>query len=250
MKRHLCGTHAVRESLAARPRDVAVIYVADEASNGPFAEILATARRAGATVEHRSVQALDALARGIRHQGVIAVTAGDYPYVDLDALLDAAAAPGLVVALDEVTDPHNFGAVVRSAVALGAHGVVTLRDRAAPVTAAVVRASAGATEHCRIARVTNLSRSLEVLHGRDYRVVGLAAEGTVDLEAIDLTGPVALVVGSEGHGLRRLVREGCDVLARIPLAGPVASLNASVAAAVALYEVARQRRAAAPAPDA
>jgi 23S rRNA (guanosine2251-2'-O)-methyltransferase len=148
----------------------------------------------------------------------------------------------LLVALDEVTDPHNFGAIVRSAVALGAHGVITLKDRAAPVTATVVRASAGATEHAAIARVTNLSRALERLRDEGFTAVGLAGEATVSLRDLDLRGALVLVVGSEGSGLRRLVRERCDHLARIDLAGPVTSLNASVAAGVALYEAVRQRR--------
>lgn len=248
MKRHLCGVHAVREALASRARDVAVVYLAGDAERGPLAELAQLARDARVPVELRDARELDALSGAVRHQGAVAVSAGDYPYVDLDTLLTRARVRSerpLVVALDEVTDPHNFGAVVRSVVALGGDGVVTLKDRAAPVTAVVVRASAGATEHAAIARVVNLTRALEALSREGYRTVGLDAEGAVDLEALDLTGPVALVVGSEGRGLRRLVRERCDVLARIPLAGPVASLNASVAAAVAIYEVTRQRRAAA-----
>ncbi len=246
MKRHLCGVHAVREALASHARDVAVVYLAEDAARGPLAEVAALARAARVTTEPRTAAQLDALAGGVRHQGVVAVSAGDYPYVDLDALLARArarTATPLLVALDEVTDPHNLGAIVRSVVALGGDGVITLKDRAAPVTPVVVRASAGATEHASIARVVNLSRALEALSRDDVRTVGLDAEGAADLDAIDLTGPVALVVGSEGHGLRRLVRERCDVVARIPLAGPVASLNASVAAAIAIYEVIRQRRA-------
>ncbi len=246
MKRHLCGIHAVREALVSRARDLAVVYLLDESARGPLAELATLARDVRVNVEARSAAELDALAGPVRHQGVVAVAAGDYPYIDLDALLSKARkrspAP-LIVALDEVTDPHNLGAIVRSVVALGADGVITLKDRAAPVTSVVVRASAGATEHASIARVVNLSRALETLSLADVRTVGLDAEGHANLEAVDLTGPVALVVGSEGSGLRRLVRERCDVLARIPLGGPVASLNASVAAAIAIYEVTRQRRA-------
>jgi 23S rRNA (guanosine2251-2'-O)-methyltransferase len=246
MKRHLCGVHAVREALASHAKDVAVVYVTGDASRGPLAELSALARSQRVTVEETTTAALDALAGGLRHQGVIAVAGGDYPYVDLDALLEKASARTerpLVVCLDEVTDPHNLGAIVRSVVALGGDGVVTLKDRAAPVTPVVVRTSAGATEHCAIARVVNLSRALDTLERAGYRTVGLDMAGSTDLEAVDLTGPIALVVGSEGSGLRRLVRERCSVLARIPLQGPVASLNASVAAGVAIYEVTRQRRA-------
>lgn len=246
MKRHLCGVHAVREALVSHARDLAVVYLVDDSARGPLAELATLARNARVNVELRDAQALDALSGPVRHQGVVAVAAGDYPYLDLETLLAKArkrTETPLFVALDEVTDPHNLGAIVRSVVALGADGVITLKDRAAPVTPVVVRASAGATEHAAIARVVNLSRALESLSRLDVRTVGLDAEGTADLEAVDLTGPVALVVGSEGSGLRRLVRERCDVLARIPLSGPVASLNASVAAAIAIYEVTRQRRA-------
>lgn len=247
MKRHLCGVHAVREALSGRARDLAVVYITGDATRGALAELVALAREARVTVEARSAQELDVLAGALRHQGVIAVSGVDFPYVDLDALVSRASARSaapLVVCLDEVTDPHNLGAIVRSAVAMGADGVVTLKDRAAPITAVVVRASAGATEHATVARVVNLARALDQLTQKGFRVVGLDAEGSAMLYEVDCTGPVALVVGSEGSGLRRLVRERCDVLARIPLTGPVASLNASVAAGIAVYEVTRQRLAA------
>lgn len=243
MKRHLCGTHAVLEALRARPSDIAVLYVLDASPKGAVGEVVRAALDRRVAIETTTPAALDALAGALRHQGVVAVSAGDYPYLDLDTLLDAVADParGLLVALDAITDPHNFGAIVRSAVALGADGVITLRDRAAPVTGTVVRSSAGATEHARIARVTNLAQTLARLSDAGWSCVGLAGEADTALDAVDLTGPTVLVVGSEGDGLRRLVRQRCDALARIPLAGPVASLNASVAAGVALYEVVRQR---------
>lgn len=245
MKRILCGVRAVSEALRADPRNINLVHVSDASPRGALAEVIQLAQAAKLTVEPTDALALDALAKGVKHQGVIAVCGGDYPYLDLDALLQHARARSdapLLVALDEVTDPHNFGAIVRSAVALGAHGVITLKDRAAPVTATVVRASAGATEHAAIARVTNLSRALERLRDEGYTAVGLAGEATASLRDLDLRGPLVLVVGSEGSGLRRLVRERCEHLARIDLAGPVTSLNASVAAGVALYEAVRQRR--------
>jgi 23S rRNA (guanosine2251-2'-O)-methyltransferase len=245
MKRILCGVRAVSEALRADPRNINLVHVSDASPRGALAEVILLAQAAKLTVEPTDALALDALAKGVKHQGVIAVCGGDYPYLDLDALLQHARARSdspLLVALDEVTDPHNFGAIVRSAVALGAHGVITLKDRAAPVTATVVRASAGATEHAAIARVTNLSRALERLRDEGFTAVGLAGEATVSLRDLDLRGALVLVVGSEGSGLRRLVRERCDHLARIDLAGPVTSLNASVAAGVALYEAVRQRR--------
>jgi 23S rRNA (guanosine2251-2'-O)-methyltransferase len=166
---------------------------------------------------------------------VVAI-AGSYSYLSFDELMGQLPERALLVALDEITDPHNFGAIVRSAVALGAHGIITLKHRAAPVTPVVVRASAGATEHARIARVANLAHTLDALQERDYEVLGLAAEADTDLHGVraSRSGRV-LVVGSEGRGLRRLVREHCTQLVRIPMAGPIASLNASVAAAIALY---------------
>lgn len=241
MKRRLCGVHAVGEALAANPRSLALIMVTDDGPRNPHLPAIERARQHGVVVEVRPQPVLDAIAAGLRHQGIVAIAAEDYPYVDLDALLDAASVPALFVALDEVTDVHNFGAIVRSAVALGADGVITLRDRAAPVNGAVVRASAGATEHARIARVTNLSRTLEQLVEREIQAVGLDANGDRELDRVDFSLPTVLVIGSEGRGLRRLVRDRCHVRAKIPMIGPIGSLNASVAAAIALYEARRQR---------
>jgi 23S rRNA (guanosine2251-2'-O)-methyltransferase len=206
-----------------------------------LAELLKLAREREVRCEPRPRLELDALADSARHQGVLAI-AGEYPYLSLPELLASAGENPLLVALDQVTDPHNFGAIVRSAVALGASGVVTLKDRASPVTSAVVRASAGATELARIARVTNLARALAELREGGLQIVGLDAEGTVELhEAPHPTVGRVLVVGSEGSGLRRLTREQCDVLARITLGGPMRSLNASVAAGIAVYQSLRAR---------
>lgn len=244
MRRVLLGVRAVREALAASARSLAVIYVHEEGARGALRDVVNDATSRGVAIELKPMVDLDALAEGERHQGVIGLSGEDFAYASFDELLDRAAAPGpagLLVALDEVTDPHNFGAIVRSAVAFGATGVVTMKDRAAPVTPTVVRASAGATEHAAIARVTNLSRALDAARERGLRAVGLDAEGAATLADTDLTVPCVVVVGSEGRGLRRLVRERCDVLAKIPMSGPIASLNASVAAGVTLYEVTRQR---------
>jgi len=240
VKRILAGPRAVGEALGGpRARDVAVVLV-DRKPRKELRRLVGQARERGVRVEERERAELDAVAGDLRHQGIVAI-AGEYPYAPLDAILSAHAAP-LVVALDSITDPHNFGAIVRAAVALGADGVVTTRNRAAPVTPAVVRASAGATEHARIARVTNLARTLGELSESGLDVVGLDAEGDTSLRELPPAeeGRV-LVVGSEGRGMRRLVRERCDRLARIELPGPVASLNASVAAAIALWEASRDR---------
>jgi 23S rRNA (guanosine2251-2'-O)-methyltransferase len=240
MKRLLLGPHAVTEGLRAAPDRIAVIYT-EAGPAGPVAEVLALARQRDVRCEPRERKELDTLAEGERHQGVLAIT-GEYPYLHLAELLAAAGERPLLVALDQVTDPHNFGAIIRSVVALGATGVITLKDRAAPVTPVVVRASAGATELARIARVTNLARALGELRERGYQLVGLDAEGEVELRSLPASsGGRVLVIGSEGHGLRRLVREQCDLLARIDLAGPLGSLNAAVAAGIAIYESVRQR---------
>jgi 23S rRNA (guanosine2251-2'-O)-methyltransferase len=223
MKRLLLGPHAVIEALRAAGDRVSVVYSEELAAGAASAldGVLRLARDRKVRCEARTRAELDTLARGARHQGVLAI-AGEYPYVNLDSLLEGRPPHVLLVALDQVTDPHNFGAIVRSAVALGAHGLITLKDRAAPVTGAVVRASAGATELARIARVTNLARTLDELRGEGLQVIGLAPDGAVQLAELPYPdGGRVLVVGSEGAGLRRLVRDRCDALARIDLAGPV-----------------------------
>ena len=240
MKRLLLGPRSVTEALRANAAEISVVYVSDE-DRRELVTLSDEARKRNVIVEARTPHELDKLAKGDRHQGVVAIS-GTYPYLNLEELLAKLPEKPLLVALDEVTDPHNFGAIVRSAVAFGAHGVITLKQRAAPVTPVVVRASAGATEHARIARVTNLATTLTTLANDGYDVIGLAAEGAGDLRTlIPPRGAAVLVVGSEGRGLRRLVRERCTELVRIPMDGPIESLNASVAAAIALYALTAPR---------
>lgn len=246
----MAGRRAVVEALRARPESLEAVWV-DAGERGGLREVVSAAREARVRIEERSAAELDEAAGGLRHQGAIAVVAGEFVYAELEAILAARPPHAVLVLLDEVTDPHNFGAIVRSAVALGASGVVTLRHRACPVTPVVVRASAGATEHARIARVTNLARTIEDLRERGIVVVGLDMDG--DLDVADLEVPaagLALVVGSEGRGLRRLVREKCERVASIAMAGPIASLNASVAAGIALHHAVRAAARAASAPPA
>lgn len=240
MKRRLAGPRSVTEALRANVSQIVVVYF--DPSVRSAAEVAKEAAQRGARVEERAARDLDALTPdGLRHQGVLAIS-GEYSYVDLDELMRQAGERPLLVALDEITDPHNLGAIIRSAVALGANGILTLKDRAAPVTGVAVRAAAGATEHARIARVTNLSRTLAELAERDLQIVGLAGEGdTLISELPEAPAGRVLVIGSEGKGLRPLVRKHCQVLARIDLPGAIASLNASVAAGIALYEASRQR---------
>jgi 23S rRNA (guanosine2251-2'-O)-methyltransferase len=187
---------------------------------------------------------LDRMTDRATHQG-IALKVPAYEYADPDDLLDAAresGQPPLIVALDAVTDPRNLGAVVRSAGAFGAHGVVVPERRAAGMTASVWKTSAGAAARVPVARATNLTRQLKDYQSAGLMVAGLDAEGAADIADLDLADdPLVLVVGSEGKGLSRLVRETCDVLVRIPMAAATESLNAGVAAGIALYEVDRRR---------
>jgi 23S rRNA (guanosine2251-2'-O)-methyltransferase len=240
MKRLLAGPRALEEALGADPTRIVVVYASAERLRDLDAQL----RQSQVKAELRSSAELDQLARGLRHQGVLAIT-GDYPYAELENVLERAPAGALLVALDQVSDPHNLGAIVRSSVAFGADAVITLKDRAAPVTPVVVRASAGATERARIARVTNLARTLGNLRDQGMQVLGLAADAQTTLDQVpyEAAGRV-LVIGSEGDGLRRLTREQCDTLVRIEMPGGFESLNASVAASIALYESARARRSA------
>jgi 23S rRNA (guanosine2251-2'-O)-methyltransferase len=245
MKRLIVGPRAVAEALRAHANEIAVLYLAEEGRR-ELQELGDAAVQRKVAVEARPGFELDKLAKGQKHQGAVAI-AGSYSYLNLDELLAKLPERSLLVALDEITDPHNFGAIVRSAVAFGADGIITLKHRAAPVTPVVVRASAGATEHARIARVANLVQCLDELRERNFEVLGLAAEGASDLtELAPSEASRVLVVGSEGRGLRRLTREHCTELVKIPMAGPIASLNASVAAAIALYALTTHENASPP----
>ena len=238
------GMNPVRELLRSGAEGLAELWLAEGGDRvRAFAELERAARDAGAKVRTAPRPRLDRLAGTPQHQGVVAVVA-DYRYREVEEILAAAPASGrppLVVLLDGVEDPGNLGAIVRSAHALGAHGVVVPRDRAAAVTPAAAKASAGAIEHVPVARVTNLVRCLEELKEAGLWSVALVPDGDRDLAGVDMVGPTALVVGGEGQGVRPLVRKTCDHRARIPMQGRVGSLNASAAAAIALYEAARQR---------
>lgn len=242
--RLLYGVNPVRELLRAGGEGIAELWLAEASTRGAaFAELERLGRAAGAKVRTAPRPKLDKLAGTDRHQGVVAVVA-DYRYAELGELLAAAEASGrppLLVVLDGVEDPHNLGAIIRSAHALGAHGVVIPKDRAVGITPAAAKASAGAVERCPVARVTNLAKTLESLKGAGVWSVALAADGERALGELDLRGPTALVLGSEGEGLRPLVRKTCDLSGRIPMVGELDSLSVSAAAAVVLYEAARQR---------
>lgn len=239
----LSGPRPVLEALRAGRRRVRRILVARQAPAEPVAALLALARTRGVPVEALPREALDRRMGGGGHHGVLAEVEA-FPYAEAEALLEAAAADrdAFLVVLDGIQDPQNLGAILRTAEAAGVQGVAVPRDRAAAVTAAAARASAGAAEHLPVARVTNLAAFLAALKARGVWVVGADPDGERELFRADLTGPLALVIGSEGKGLRPLTKSRCDFLVRIPLGGRVASLNAAAAAAVCLFEAVRQRR--------
>lgn len=239
------GVNPVRELLRGGGEGLDELWLAEGARNAAVAEVERQARAAGARVKHAPRQKLDRLAGADRHQGVVAVLSADFRYAEVDEILAAAKERGespLVVILDGVEDPQHLGAIARSAVALGAHGLIIPRDRATGVTGTVVKASAGVIERCLVARVVNISRTIDELKESGVWSVALAADGDRELGGMDLKGPTALVLGSEGEGVRALVKKTCDHVARIGMAGGVESLSVSAAASVALYEAARQRR--------
>ncbi len=237
---------------ALRAGHVAQVYVARETRDAPvLREIQEAARTARVPVRAVPRAELERALAHRNHQGVAAAYI-EHPYAALDDLLaaaDAAPEPGLLLALDGVQDPGNLGSLLRSAYGAGVHGVIVPRHRAAGVTPAAVRVSAGAAEHLAIARETNLTRTLEMLKRAGYWVIGLAEDGELPYDACDAARPLVVVVGGEGKGLSRLVRECCDQRVRLPMHGHVASLNAAVAGAILLYEVRRQRAATPVYPD-
>ena len=248
-ERCVYGVGPVREVIARRASNVRVVWVdpqrAGKSSGDAVAQIVTAARAAGVRVEDRDRAQLErAAGEGARHQGVVAWL-GAFAYAEVDELVAASEGPALLVVLDGVEDPRNLGAILRSAYLLGAGGVIIPEHRAAQVTAVVAKASAGASELVPIAQVGNLVRALGELRELGlWRVAVHAAEGAVPIDQIDGKLALALVLGAEGTGMRRLTREHCDLVVRLPMLGAVASLNVSVAAGVVLYEVLRQRAAA------
>lgn len=240
MSRAILGIQPVREAIRVHGAELERIFV--QQSGGPTLDgLIRFAEGRGVTVELVSRGDLDRRAAGGRHQGAIAL-APELRLVPLEAL--EIGPTTLLVALDGVMDPQNFGAVIRSAVALGASAILWPEHSSAPLSPATFRASAGAIEHAALCRVAALPEALTALAARGVTAVALDAQGTVELGSLDLRGAVVIVIGAEDKGVRRPVRAACQHTARLPMSGPIGSLNASVAGAVALYEVVRQRRAA------
>ena len=236
------GINAVTESLKARGRSFAWVGVAKERHDLRLQRVVDECRRQGIAVRFVSRPELDRMAGNNAHQGVVAVTSAKQ-YNDLDDVVAAKRGQfSLVVVLDGVEDPHNLGAILRTADAAGADGVVIPERRAAGVTPTVTKASAGASEHLPIAKVTNIGRTLEELKSKNLWIVGLDERAPQNYDSLDYKMDCAIVLGAEGKGVHELVRKKCDFLISIPMLGKVPSLNVSVAAGIMLYEIVRQRR--------
>jgi 23S rRNA (guanosine2251-2'-O)-methyltransferase len=237
------GRNPVMEALRSG-RDINKLLILRGNREGSINKIIAMAKERGIVIQETDKQGLDNISLTGAHQGVIAYVASA-KYAEVEDILERAASrgePPFVIILDGITDGHNLGAIIRTADCVGAHGVILPKRRSAGLNPVVAKASAGAVEYVPVARVTNISRIIELLKSHGLWVVGTDATGNTAIFEKDLTGPIALVIGSEGEGIGRLVAEKCDFIIRIPMAGSVTSLNASVAAAVAMYEVYRQRQ--------
>src|SRR6201993_2634255 len=242
----LTGIHAVKEALEAG-RPLEYVLVAKGRQDTRAEEIVQLARRNGISVRFEERAQLDRTAGTRDHQGVVAIGAARAA-ATLESIIANAnhekGKPGLIVLLDGVEDPHNLGAIVRTALAAGAHGVIIPERRAAGLTDTVARASAGALAHLPVAKVTNLARAMEELKEAGYWLFGLDEHGSKTYTEVDYTSPVGIVLGSEGQGLHELTRKRCDFVVSLPTTGPVKSLNVSVAAGVVLFEALRQRNSA------
>ena len=237
------GIHAIESALTHDPGNIIELYIELDSRNARLKELSERARDAGVKPHSRPREALDRMTGGARHQGAVARYKAPPPRAesDLYELVEQAGPNALLLVLDGVTDPHNLGACLRSAEAAGVTAVVVPKDKAAGITPTVRRASSGAADRVAFFAVTNLARSLKALKDKGVWLVGLEGEAEQDFYKLDLKGPLAIVMGSEGEGMRRLTAESCDFRARIPMRGNVESLNVSVATGVTLFEALRQR---------
>ena len=235
------GRNAVREAFRAG-KTVDRLFVQEGLRDGPVLDLIRRAKKADAVVDYVTKERLDRMSGTGHHQGVIAHAAA-YEYADVEDILKSAeesGEPAFIFLLDEIEDPHNLGAIIRTANLCGAHGVIIPKRRSVGLTAAVDRASAGAVSYTPVARVNNLSQTIEELKQRGLWFVCADMDGEIMYD-LNLTGPIGVVIGSEGSGVGRLVKEKCDMIAAIPMKGDIDSLNASVAAGVLAYEIVRQR---------
>ena len=236
------GRNAVTEALRAG-RTIDKVFIAEGDTDRGLQRLAAQAKEAGAVIVPVDRRRLDTMSFTHSHQGIIALAAA-HEYATVDDILEEAAARGeapLIVICDELTDPHNLGAIMRSAECAGAHGIIIPKRRSVSLTATVAKASAGAVEYMKVARVTNINNAINELKEKGVWVFGTAAEGSIPMYKADLTGPAAIVIGNEGEGMSQLVRKNCDVMVHIPMKGKISSLIASAAASILLYEAVRQR---------
>ena len=236
------GRNALTEALKAG-RTIDKVFVAAGDTDRGLQRLAAQAKEAGAVVVPVDRRKLDQMSTTRAHQGIIALAAA-HVYYTIDDILEEAASRGeapLIVICDELSDPHNLGAIMRSAECAGAHGVIIPKRRSVGLTATVAKASAGAVEYMKVARVTNINNAISELKEKGVWIYGTAAEGSIPMYKADLTGPAAIVIGNEGDGMSQLVRKNCDVMVHIPMKGNITSLNASAAASILLYEAVRQR---------
>jgi 23S rRNA (guanosine2251-2'-O)-methyltransferase len=236
------GRNALTEALRSG-RTIDKVFIAAGDTDKGLQRLAAQAKEAGAVVVPVDRRKLDAMSFTHAHQGVITLAAA-HEYATIDDILEEAASRGetaLIVICDELTDPHNLGAIMRSAECAGAHGVIIPKRRSVGLTATVAKASAGAVEYMKVARVGNINNAIAELKEKGVWIFGTAAEGSIPMYKADLTGPAAIVIGNEGDGMSPLVRKNCDVMVHIPMKGRISSLNASAAASILLYEAVRQR---------
>ncbi|UII56055.1 23S rRNA (guanosine(2251)-2'-O)-methyltransferase RlmB [Cytobacillus spongiae] len=238
---YIIGKNPIIEALKSN-RDINKILIAEGSQKGQMQQVIGLAKESNVLIQYVPKKKIDQMVEG-NHQGVIAQVAA-YEYAEIDDLFIAAEKKGeapFFLLLDEIEDPHNLGSIMRTADAVGAHGVVIPKRRAVGLTATVAKASTGAIEHIPVVRVTNMARTIDELKDRGVWIVGTDAKGKQDYRQIDGTMPLGLVIGSEGKGMGRLIRDKCDFLIQMPMTGHVTSLNASVAAALLMYEVYRKR---------
>lgn len=237
------GRNAVNEALKAG-RSIDRLFIQEQKSHdGPLKAIIAKARQKGIVVRFESKENMEKRSEAHKHQGVIAYVAA-YDYVSIEEILQLAAdkgEPPFIMILDGIEDPHNLGAIIRTANIVGVHGIIIPKRRACGLTETVVKTSAGAIEYTPVCKVTNITQTIELLKKQNIWIVGADMEGK-DMYDVDMKGALAIVVGGEGSGLSKLVGESCDFIAKIPMSGNISSLNASVASAVVMYEAFRQRR--------
>ncbi len=236
------GRNVLTEALKSG-RTIDKVFIASGETDRGLQRLAAQAKEAGAVIVPVDRRKLDAMSTTHAHQGIIALAAA-HEYVSVDDILQEAQSRGeepLIVICDELTDPHNLGAIIRSAECAGAHGVIIPKRRSVGLTATVAKASAGAVEHMKVARVTNISATIAELKEKGVWIYGTAAEGSIPMYQANLTGGTAIVIGNEGDGISPLVRKNCDVMVHIPMKGQISSLNASAAASILLYEAVRQR---------